>query len=86
MFKITKSRALNVCGHRNSRMAPDQLTVFSISGKSSALCFPALGVMGTLGAVNRVSRGYCWSCPLALMELLKFHMKLLRLQKKTLGQ
>lgn len=52
MFKITKSRALNVCGHHHSRMAPDQLTVFNISGKSSALCFLALGVMGTLGAVN----------------------------------
>lgn len=42
---------LNVCEH-HLRRPPDQLTVFSISGRSSNLCFLAFGVMGIHGTVE----------------------------------
>lgn len=58
MFKLTQSCAylhFSVHEHHNSRMAPDQLTVFSVSDESSDLLLLASGAVGSLDPVYSMS-------------------------------
>lgn len=58
MFKLTQSCAylhFSVHEHHNSRMASDQLTVFSVSDESSDLLLLASGAVGSLDPVYSMS-------------------------------
>lgn len=58
MFKVTQSCVyvhFSVHEHHNSRIASDQLTVFSVSGESSDLLLLASGAMGSLDPVYSMS-------------------------------